>query len=71
MPQARTCNHVHPSAATCLVDCLRARGLKVPYTSQGPFWAIADGCRFTEPFGLLGLRLLAMCTEHPPSRLSK
>eukprot|EP00435_Cladocopium_sp_Y103_P062959 s337_g24.t1 len=28
---------------TCLVDSFRSLGIKVPYTQDGPFWAIADG----------------------------
>ena len=30
---------------TCLVDCLRAMGLKVAYESDGPFWVLGDGKR--------------------------
>ena len=34
----------------CLVDALRAHGFKVPYTKDGPFWAIADGSCFLSPW---------------------
>ena len=37
---------------TCLIDALRAHRLKVPYTCEGPFYALRDGCRFLRPLGL-------------------
>ena len=33
----------------CLVDSIRALGIKVPYVSDGPFWAIADGNDMLRP----------------------
>ena len=44
----------------CLVDALRAHGFKVPYTGDGPFWAIADGNRFLQPWQCLA-RTAAKC----------
>ena len=38
---------------TCLVDCLRAMGLKVAYESDGPFWVLGDGKRMVAPLGHL------------------
>ena len=35
----------------CLIDAFRALGVKVPYTCDGKFWALADGNRMLEPFG--------------------
>ena len=34
----------------CLVTALRSFGVSVPYTSNGPFRALADGNVFLEPF---------------------
>ena len=34
---------------TCLVDALRAHRYKVPYTGNGPFWAVADGSEMLKP----------------------
>jgi hypothetical protein len=34
----------------CLIDTLRVLGVKVPYTGNGQFWALADGNRMLEPF---------------------
>lgn len=38
----------------CLVDSFRAIGLKVPYSQDGPFWAVQDGNGMLEPLGCLG-----------------
>ena len=35
----------------CLIDTLRLLGAKVQYTSDGPFWALADGNKMLEPLG--------------------
>eukprot|EP00434_Breviolum_minutum_P014051 symbB.v1.2.012392.t1/scaffold857.1/size218589/7 len=35
----------------CLVDAMRALSFKVPYTGNGPFWALADGSCFVKPWG--------------------
>ena len=35
----------------CLIDALQSLGTKVPYTSNWPFWAFADGRQFLKPFG--------------------
>ena len=35
------------------MDTLRAHGYKVPYTCDGPFWAMKDGCRFLQEYGRL------------------
>ena len=37
----------------CLVDAMRALSFKVPYTGNGPFWALADGSCFVKPWGCL------------------
>ena len=34
----------------CLVDTLRVLGVKVPYISDGKFWALTDGNIMLEPF---------------------
>lgn len=34
----------------CLVDALRAHRYKVPYTCNGPFWAMQDGNAFLSPW---------------------
>ena len=34
----------------CLIDAFRALGVKVPYTCDGKFWALADGNRMLQPF---------------------
>ena len=38
---------------TCLIDSLRAMGLKVPYESDGPFWVLRDGNKLVAPLGHL------------------
>ena len=40
-------------ADVCLVDALRAHGVKLPYQRSGPFWAMADGNKMLLPFKLL------------------
>ena len=42
----------HDFADVCLVDSLRALGADVPYSSSGPFRAIADGNQMLAPLGL-------------------
>ena len=37
---------------TCLIDAFRICGVPVPYTSSGPFWALRDGNRFLQEFGM-------------------
>ena len=37
----------------CLVDSFRAVGVKVPYRSHGPFWALKDGKEMLKPMGHL------------------
>ena len=37
----------------CLVDARRTLSFKVPYTGNGPFWALADGSCFLKPWGCL------------------
>ena len=34
----------------CLINVLRAHGFKVPYTCHGPFFAMADGNGFLQPW---------------------
>ena len=34
----------------CLIDTLRALGVKVPYEGNGKFWALADGNRMLKAF---------------------
>ena len=34
---------------TCLVDAIRALGIKVPYDRNGPFWAVHDGSSMLAP----------------------
>ena len=34
---------------TCLIDSLRALGIRVPYVRNGPFWALRDGGEFLRP----------------------
>lgn len=41
-------------ADVCLVDSLRAHRYKVPYSSNGPFWALKDGNYFLRPWQSLG-----------------
>ena len=36
-------------ADTCLIDSLRALGVRVPYTRHGPFWALKEGNEFLKP----------------------
>lgn len=38
----------------CLVDSIRALGLKVPYLRSGPLWALKDGNELLKPWGRLG-----------------
>ena len=35
----------------CLIYALRALGFKVPFTVNGPFWALAQGNAFLQPHG--------------------
>ena len=44
----RTC----PYKNVCLVKTFRALKISVPYTGDGPFWALADGNIMLRPFGL-------------------
>ena len=39
----------------CLIDSLRAHRYKVQYTKDGPFWALADGNTFLQPWQNLHL----------------
>jgi hypothetical protein len=41
----------HGLMDVCLVDSLRTLGFHVPYERSGPFFALADGNTFLEPFG--------------------
>ncbi|CAE7300469.1 RPL15, partial [Symbiodinium sp. CCMP2456] len=34
---------------TCLIDSLRALGVRIPYERNGPFWALRDGGEFLKP----------------------
>lgn len=36
------------------MDSFRSVGVKVPYSSDGPFWVLADGRKMLAPFGSLG-----------------
>ena len=38
------------------MDALRSVGVPVPYTRDGPFWALADGNDMLRPFGSFGSR---------------
>lgn len=44
----------HRYVEACLVDSFRSVGVKVPYSSDGPFFALADGRNMLLPFGLRG-----------------
>ena len=39
----------------CLIDAMRALGVKVSYPGDGPFWALKDGNHFLAPHGCLGI----------------
>ena len=41
----------------CLVDSLRSLGVPVPYSGDGPFYALADGNIFLSPYGNLSSAL--------------
>ena len=58
--QSRRCSCSLPSHSAlkrykevCLVDSLRAHRYKVPYTKDGPFWAVADGNALLQPWQTL------------------
>lgn len=46
------------------MDSFRSVGVKVPYSSDGPFWALADGRKMLLPFGLRGKNLAFLCSRH-------
>ena len=43
--------HITRHKNVCLIDALRGLGVKVPYTKDGPFWAMADGNPMLSRFG--------------------
>lgn len=45
------------------MDSFRSVGVKVPYSSDGPFWALADGRKMLVPFGSHGRNLAFSCSS--------
>ena len=45
----------------CLVEALRSLGVHVPYSCDGPFWALADGNDWLRPRGFLGCKRFCDC----------
>ena len=46
-----TCDYHQRFEEVCLIDALRIAGVKVPYSQNGPFWALADGNSLLQPYG--------------------
>eukprot|EP00959_Pyramimonas_sp_CCMP1952_P266762 5577108-Pyramimonas_sp.AAC.1 len=64
-----------PFKDVCLVDSFRAHRFKVPYVSDGPFWALKDGRAMLAPFGISivkvpegisGIDGMSKCVVHDP-----
>ena len=45
------------------MDSFRSVGIKVPYSGNGPFWALKDGRKMLAPFGRLGQKSLRVCGQ--------